>query len=446
VVSSCQSAVFQPPTPECLATICYTSGTTGRPKGVMLSHENIVSDSSVMHIFQNVVIAPSDIAISYLPLAHMFERVLENCIFMVGGQVGYYSGDIKQLMDDIKCLQPTLLPLVPRVINRIYDKVLMEVSKSGLKKFLFDWAISSKMQDLKRGIVRTDTIWDKIIFRKVREGLGGRVRFALTGSAPTSSDVLTFIRVSLGCVVLEGYGQTECVAAASVTLEGDHSTGHVGTPIPCNKMKLVDVPEMNYYSRNGCGEICIWGQNVFLGYFKDPEKTAEVLDSDGWLHTGDIGEWTSNGALKLIDRKKHIFKLSQGEYIAPEKIENVYLKSRFVTQLYVHGESLKSCLVAVVVPDAEVLQKYCSKDDSLKNLRFDQLCRNETVKRVIFNDMIAEGKKGKLFSFEQVKDIYLHPEPFSIENNLLTPTLKAKRPALKEYFKQQIAQMYVALS
>ncbi|EPB65024.1 hypothetical protein ANCCEY_15913, partial [Ancylostoma ceylanicum] len=183
--------------------------------------------------------------------------------------------------------------------------------------------------------------------------MGGRVRLMVTGSAPLAENVLTFVRAAMGCIVVEGYGQTECVAACTVSMEGDSKAGHVGMAIPSASIKLVDVPELGYFSKDEAGEVCVKGPIVFRGYYKNEEQTKEVLDEDGWLHTGDIGRWTKEGTLKIVDRKKHIFKLAQGEYVAPEKIENIYVRSKYVAQSFVYGESLKTCLIAVVVPDAE---------------------------------------------------------------------------------------------
>jgi len=218
------------------------------------------------------------------------------------------------------------------------------------------------------------------------------------------------------------------------------AAGHVGPPVPCNIVKLVDVEEMEYFAENGQGEICVKGPNVFKGYLKDPERTADTIDKDGWLHTGDIGEWLPNGTLKIIDRKKNIFKLSQGEYIAPEKIQNVYLRSPFVAQVFVCGDSLKSFIVAIAVPDAEVLEAWAQKNGIEGDIK--QLCQNETVYNTVFEDVLTKGREGGLNSLEQVKKIYLHPEMFSIENGLLTPTLKARRPEILRTFKAEIERLY----
>lgn len=266
----------------------------------------------------------------------------------------------------------------------------------------------------------------------------------LTGAAPISPTVLTFLRAALGCQFYEGYGQTECTAGCTLTMPGDWSAGHVGAPLPCNSVKLVDVPEMNYLAANGEGEVCVKGANVFLGYLKDPEKTAEAIDEEGWVHTGDIGKWLPNGTLKIVDRKKHIFKLAQGEYIAPEKIENVYMRSDAVAQVFVHGDSLQACLVAVVVPDPDFLSGWTKRKLGLQG-SYEELCGKAEVKAAILEDILRLGKEGGLKSFEQVKSIYVHTELFSIENGLLTPTMKAKRNDLRQHFRPQIDELYAGI-
>ncbi|KAJ0016135.1 hypothetical protein NQD34_014425 [Periophthalmus magnuspinnatus] len=433
-----------PPKPEDLSIVCFTSGTTGNPKGAMLTHENVVADAAgaVSTFESSVPLTSNDVTISFLPLAHMFERVVQVVAYGVGARVGFFQGDIRLLPDDMKTLQPTVFPVVPRLLNRVYDKV-QSGAKTPFKKWLLNFAVDRKYAEVKDGIIRKNSIWDKLIFNKVQESFGGRVRIMVTGAAPISPAVLNFLRAALGCQIFEGYGQTECAAACTFTMPGDVTSGHVGAALPCNFVKLVDVEEMNYFASNGEGEVCIKGRNVFKGYLKDPEKTAEALDEDGWLHTGDIGKWLPSGVLKIIDRKKNIFKLAQGEYIAPEKIENVYVRSGPVAQVFVHGDSLQSCLIAIVVPDAESLPSFA------KNLGIEggveDLCKNKEIKKAILSDMTKLGKEAGLKSFEQVKDLHLHPEMFTIENGLLTPTLKAKRAELKALFQTQINQLYSSM-
>ncbi|NWS67864.1 ACSL5 ligase, partial [Crotophaga sulcirostris] len=430
-----------PPKPEDLCIVCFTSGTTGNPKGAMLTHQNVVANAAAfLRSTENTVeCTSSDITMSYLPLAHMFERVVQTVVYSCGAKVGFFQGDIKLLTDDMKTLKPTLFPVVPRLLNRIYDKI-QSGAKSPVKRFLLNFAVTMKMAEIKQGIVRNDSIWDRLIFKKVQETMGGRVRIMVTGAAPISPSVLTFLRAALGCQVFEAYGQTECSAGCTFSVPGDWTTGHVGAPLACNIIKLDDVEEMNYFSSNNEGEVCIKGPNVFKGYLKDPEKTAEAIDKDGWLHTGDIGKWMPNGTLKIIDRKKNIFKLAQGEYIAPEKIENVYIRSAPVAQVFVHGESLRSFLIGIVVPDPETLPEFAAKL-GIKG-SYEELCKNPAVKKAILEDMTRLGREAGLKSFEQVKDLYIHTEMFSVENGLLTPTLKAKRADLVKVFQQQIEALY----
>ncbi|XP_066047023.1 long-chain-fatty-acid--CoA ligase 5 [Chamaea fasciata] len=430
-----------PPKPEDLSVVCFTSGTTGNPKGAMLTHQNVVSNAAAfLRCTENTVeCTSSDVAISYLPLAHMFERVVQTVVYSCGAKVGFFQGDIKLLTDDMKTLKPTLFPVVPRLLNRVYDKI-QSGANTPLKRFLLNFSVFMKMAELKQGIIRNDSIWDKLVFNKVQETMGGKVRIMVTGAAPISPSVLAFLRAALGCQIFEAYGQTECSAGSTFSMPGDWTTGHVGAPLACNIIKLDDVEEMSYFASNNEGEVCIKGPNVFKGYLKDPEKTAEAIDKDGWLHTGDIGKWLPNGTLKIIDRKKNIFKLAQGEYIAPEKIENVYIRSAAVAQVFVHGESLRSFLIGIVVPDAEMLPEFAAKLGVKGS--FEELCKNPAVKKAILDDMIRLGREAGLKSFEQVKDLYIHTELFSVENGLLTPTLKAKRGDLVKFFQKEIEALY----
>uniref|UniRef100_A0AAQ6AET5 Arachidonate--CoA ligase n=1 Tax=Amphiprion ocellaris TaxID=80972 RepID=A0AAQ6AET5_AMPOC len=426
--------------PMNLTYILSVCALTGNPKGAMLTHGNIVSNCSAF--IKITETSSEDVMLSFLPLAHMLERVVEGVMLVQGARIGFFQGDIRRLSDDLNTLKPTVFPVVPRLLNRMYDKIFGQANTS-LKRWLLGFAYRRKQAEMMKGIMRRDSIWDRLIFRKVQASLGGCVRLMLTGAAPISPTVLTFLRAAVGCQFYEGYGQTECTAGCTLTMPGDWSAGHVGAPLPCNSVKLVDVPEMNYLAVNGEGEVCVKGTNVFQGYLKDPEKTAETIDADGWVHTGDIGKWLPNGTLKIVDRKKHIFKLAQGEYIAPEKIENVYTRSDAVAQIFVHGDSLQACLVAVVVPDPDFLSDWTKRMLGLQG-SYQELCGRE-VKAAILEDMLRLGKEGGLKSFEQVKAIYIHTEQFSIENGLLTPTMKAKRNEMRQYFRSQIDELYAGI-
>ncbi|KAK9691893.1 hypothetical protein RND81_09G226900 [Saponaria officinalis] len=437
---------FNPPTPEDIATICYTSGTTGTPKGAVLTHANLIASTAGMSF--TIKFNPTDVYMSYLPLAHIYERVNQITSVYYGVAVGFYQGDNLKLMDDMLELRPTIFCSVPRLYNKIYAGIINAVKSSGgLKEKLFYAAYNSKKQAIMNG--RTPSaIWDKLVFNKIKAKVGGRVRFMASGASPLSPDVLDFLKVCFGCQVIEGYGMTESSCAITSMEPGDILSGHVGSPNPACEVKLVDVPEMNYTSEDQPyprGEISVRGPIVFKGYFKDEVQTREVIDDDGWLYTGDIGLWLPGGRLKIIDRKKNIFKLAQGEYIAPEKIENVYAKCKFVGQCFVYGDSFNSCLVAVVSVDPDALNAW-AVGEGIKHEDLGQLCNHPRAKDAVLAEMDAVGREAGLRGFEFVKAITLVPEPFTLENGLLTPTFKIKRPQTKVYFEKEIVEMYARLS
>lgn len=357
----------------------------------------------------------------------------------------------------------------------------------GVKKKLFDAAVRAKAQGLRHGRLQHG-LYDRLIFNKIKKGLGmDHLRLMISGSAPISENVMTFFRCMLGVPVIEGecwllrwpkcfvlratvnlilppsfsnvtagYGQTEGCAGATLGHPDDMTTvGHVGGPIGSVEIALFDVPEMGYTHRDkshrghpcqGRGEICIRGPNVFIGYYKDEEKTKETIDSEGWLHSGDVGLWRPDGTLQIIDRKKNIFKLSQGEYVAPEKIENILTRSSYIAQCFVYGDSLQSALVAIVVPDEEVVRGWAGSNAGTSSSdSFASLCQSSALKETIMADIKRLSKENKLQGFETVKAIYLEATPFSADNDTMTPTFKLKRQKIRDLHEQVIDDLYAKL-
>jgi long-chain acyl-CoA synthetase len=382
---------------------------------------------------------------SYLPLAHSFERAAAYSVLSFGGKVGFYQGNINELFNDIATLRPTYLVGAPRVWSRLYDKLTLTIQQGGgLKKKMFDMGFAAKKAALKKG--GTTPLWDKLVFSKTKARLGGRVRFILSGSAPLDPKLGEFLKICFCCNVLEGYGLTENFAGAFLTALDETQLGHVGRPLPCTEVKLLDVPEMNYSSSNTpqSGEVMLRGANVFKGYFKDPEKTKEALEADGWFHTGDIGKWNPNGTLSIIDRKKNIFKLAQGEYVAVEYLEGVYKRSQFVQQIWVYGNSYKRWLIAIVVPDPEYMALW-AKQNGMEGQDYKTLVASDKVSQAILKDLDRVGKDAKLNGIEFVKAIHLTTDAFTVDNDQMTPTFKLRRVNLQKGYQKKIDEMYAKI-
>mmetsp|Transcript_35796 Transcript_35796/g.80554 ORF Transcript_35796/g.80554 Transcript_35796/m.80554 type:complete len:680 (-) Transcript_35796:175-2214(-) len=455
-----QPQPLRPPSPADVFTFCYTSGTTGDPKGALLTHENIVSDlaAALAQLSgDSRTKGWGEVHLSYLPLPHVFERTIQQVVHVEGGAIGFYQGDTLKILEDLTALRPTAFPSVPRLLNRVHDKLRQGIVEAGgIKQTLFETGFAAKKEGLKRGEVN-HWLWDKIIFNKIREKVGlDRCKVIVTGSAPISSDVMDFLRIAFACVVLEGYGQTECAAAATMTWPTDTTVGHVGLPLGVNDVRLQDVPDMGYLSADrthkmdkgsipclGRGEICYRGPNVFRGYYKMPQKTAEAIDSEGWLHSGDIGIWLPDGKLKIVDRKKNIFKLAQGEYVAPEKIENIYVGSPVVMQCFVHGDSLQNFLVGVVVPDPDVLGEWAKKKGKTGSMA--ELCKDPEVNKYILDTLTKLGKERQLSGFEMVKAVYLEPDQWQPGGAMLTPTFKLQRAKARDVYAAEIDALYASV-
>lgn len=339
----------------------YTSGTTGDPKGVKVSHKMIVGMAYAVNANLKQSMTEEDSYLSYLPASHSFEQGMFTSALIYGMKCGFFSGDVKKLMEDLSILKPTLFPSVPRLYNRIHSGIKQKLDEAtGVKGWLVRKALAAKMYYLKNGQGLTHKLYDKLIFNTIKQRLGGNVRVMITGSAPIAGDVLDFLKICFCCDICEGYGMTETSAGSCLTQEGDPMTGIVGGPLQNVKIRLRDMPEMGHLHSNSipAGEVMFWGPSVTPGYFKNEEKTKETITDDGWLASGDICCVFANGAMKIIDRAKNIFKLSQGEYIAPEKLENVYIQHPMAAQCWVHGESTQDHVIMFVVVEEPVLKKY----------------------------------------------------------------------------------------
>ncbi|KAJ8748643.1 hypothetical protein K2173_008088 [Erythroxylum novogranatense] len=440
-----------PPRPFDICTIMYTSGTSGDPKGVVLTHETVATFIRGIDLFMEQFedkMTSSDVYLSFLPLAHVLDRAIEEYFFRNGASVGYYHGDLNALRDDLMELKPTFLAGVPRVFEKIHEainKALQELNP--VRKRIFDALYKYKLAWMNRGYKQkyASPLADLLAFRKVKARLGGRLRLIVSGGAPLSSEVEEFLRVTCCAFVVQGYGLTETCGPATLGFPDEMCMmGAVGSPAVYNEVRLEEVPEMGYNPLGNppCGEICIRGKTLFSGYYKNPELTRESV-IDGWFHTGDIGQVLPNGVFKIIDRKKNLVKLSQGEYVALEHLENVYGTAQIVEDIWVYGDSFKSMLVAVVALHEENTRKWADLNGYTGS--FSELCSLDHLRRFVLSELKSVAERNKLRGFEHIKGVILESRPFDMERDLVTATLKKKRNKLHKYYLVHIDELYQKL-
>jgi long-chain acyl-CoA synthetase len=424
---------------EDLATLIYTSGTTGEPKGVMLSHANLVSNTLGTHDLLDYIYGGERVMLSFLPLSHSFERTAGYYVAIHHGFRVGFAEDISTLVDNMSEVRPSLIVSVPRIYEKVYANV-MQSARSGLKKKLLHWAIDvgkrhsqyrmrGKRAPLLLGIL--NVIASLLVFSKVRKKLGGRLRYAISGGAPLAQEIAHFF-YAIGLTIFEGYGLSEPSPVVACNRPNRTKVGSVGLPMPDVELSIEPDPE-----RGGeDGEILVRGPNIMQGYYRKPEATAEVIDADGWFHTGDIGYIDGDGYLYITDRKKELIKTAGGKYVAPQPIENQLKLHPLIEQAVVIGDRRKYCVV-LLVPAFEALEKTLNRP-----LPADRSQLNEDPQvRSLYQAAIDEVNKP-LGSWEQIKRFYLLPSEMPQESGELTPSLKVKRRVVDESFKQIIDSLY----
>ena len=418
--------------PEDLATLIYTSGTTGKPKGVMLSHHNIVTN--VLASKKRVPLAyGKDRALSFLPVCHIFERMILYLYQYCGVHV-YFAESLEKLSENAQEIKPHVMTAVPRLYEKIYDKIIAKgADLTGIKKGLFFWAVHLGLQyqpygangwwyEKKLGLAK------KLIFSKWQAALGGELKLMVSGSAALQ-ERLTRVFTAAGMPVMEGYGLTETSPVVSVNSmkEGGFRAGTVGKIIDDVDVKIADT-----------GEILVKGPNVMMGYYKDPEKTAEVI-KDGYFHTGDKGELDANGFLKITGRTKEMFKTSGGKYIVPTLLEGELKQSRFIEQVMIIGENQKMP-AAIIQPNFDFIKDWIQRKEKNIGTTNEEIIASEEVLKRIQEEV---NKSNKLFGkWEQIKVFRLTKEEWSIEGGHLTPTMKMKRAVIKEIYKDLFDSIY----
>jgi long-chain acyl-CoA synthetase len=425
-------AYLQAVRPDDLATIIYTSGTTGEPKGVMLTHNNFMSN--VISIGKGLPIGPTDVALSVLPLSHIFERD-GFYVFCYCGVSVYYAASFDQLGENLREVAPTVMTAVPRLFETVYHRIIKKgMAEKGYKKsiFLRSLAVGQRYGELKdkRRFISPQLrikqrLASKLVFSKWREGVGGRLRYFVSGGAPLSP-TLSYSFLAAGIPILQGYGATEtCIVSAN--RPGNNHVGSIGIPFEGIEIKIAED-----------GEILVRGPNVMRGYYGQPEATAAVL-KDGWFYTGDVGRLEKDGQLYITDRKKDLFKLSNGKYVAPQLIESLLKESEFVSQVVVVGAGRKQP-VALIVPEWESLkQALAEAGEEAANDRL-ALSKDPAAIKLVQRDVAK--LTSELVDYERIRRVALLPNEFTIDGGELTPTLKVKRKVIDDRYGDLIEDLY----
>jgi len=438
-----------PPSPDDLAVIMYTSGTTSRPKGVMITHGNMAA--VVQGIIDGIpAFNNSDRYLSYLPLAHILERAAEAAMISQGASIGFYQGDIRKLTDDIMNWKPTIYAGVPKVFQRVMNTVHTKIANEKPHvRFIFNAAFWLKLKFIQYGL--STALFDKTIFKKTKDGLGGQVKIIVSGGAPLAAECHQFLRVCFGPTV-QGYGLTETCGGVSISPFGMPDPWEkAGAPLCCSEIKLVDAGKYSTKSNPPQGEVCVSGPMVTKGYYKNPEKTQEVFvveeDGERWFHTGDVGQWNKDGTLSIIGRVKDIFKLDGGEYVAPERLETIYAQSPLLSNIFVYGKSDQSYLVAIVIPDSGAARAWASKN----NVKYSEtpepnvpqeICDNKDFQKAVQQSLDAVAGEAKLNRYEYVPKIHLDGRFWSPDTGLVTDALKNKRDPLYDHYAKEIEALY----
>jgi long-chain acyl-CoA synthetase len=419
--------------PEDLLALIYTSGTTGNPKGVMLTHRNLATN--IESAASAVRIGLGDVMLSFLPLNHSFERMAGYYTgFAVGATVAY-AESVETVTTNIIEVRPTVVTTVPRLFERIHAKIIRQVDgNSPLERKIFYWALDVGKEFVKarkRGSVSSllklqHTLADRLVFSKVREKMGGRIRFFVSGGAALGRDYGEFFE-AFGITIIEGYGLTETSPVISFNPLEDYRFGTVGKPIPGVEVTIASD-----------GEILTRGPHIMKGYWNDQKATDEIIDNEGWLHTGDIGRLDDDGYLRITDRKKHLFVSSGGKNIAPAPIENLFLTSKYIEQFMLVGDRRMYC-TALIVPDFESLREYAATH-GISFRSNSELIESPAITKLINENIDAIQKD--LANFERVRRFTLLTKPFSIEEGELTPSLKVRRKIVEEKYSTLIEGMY----
>ncbi|KAI9291655.1 acetyl-CoA synthetase-like protein [Neoconidiobolus thromboides FSU 785] len=424
---------LNPSKEDSVYTICYTSGSTGNPKGVVNTHHNYTCNLITSYREFSKLKLKSKVYFSYLPLAHCFERSTFITMMHYKVAIGFYSGNIKNFLTDIRQLKPSILNCVPAILTKIYDQVQFNLNQNTYSAQLFNKFVQYKLANYYNGLGVT-SVYDNLFLTKIKDAIGGNVKILGVGSAPIDKRALDVLKVCLAVNIKQGYGSTETSSLISVTDLEDKNSGHVGFPGLQIQVKLIDVPSMNYYVKDKPyprGEILVKGPNVFKEYYKNAVATKEAFDNENWFYTGDIGYFDDENRLFIIDRKSSIFKLANGEFISPERIENILNQHELIEQSVIYGKKERRNVVVLIKPDIEKFELKFKNQDEYQ------------IKQAFLNSIKEHGLKLGLNNYEIPNNIMLITTPFTIEGGELTDSFKLKRSNVYKKYEKELDSLYV---
>ncbi|KAK2013064.1 AMP-binding enzyme [Colletotrichum eremochloae] len=438
-----------PPTTDDLCCIMYTSGSTGTPKGVPLKHKAVVAAVAGVSAVVQPFIGPGDGLLTYLPLAHILEFVFENACIYWGSTMGY--GNPKTLSDnsvrncagDIREFKPSVMVGVPAVWETVKKGIVAKVNAgSPLVKTLFWNALSAKMHMMNSGIPGSGVL-DSVVFKKLKEATGGRLKLCMSGGGPIAKETQQFISMAIAPMII-GYGLTETTAMGCIMNPLEFNVNNMGAMPASIEIKLVDFAEAGYYATNKPnpqGEIWIRGPSVLEEYYENPKETEEALTEDGWFKTGDIGEFDSNGHLKLIDRKKNLVKTLNGEYIALEKLESIYRAAAVVANICVYADAKQAKPIAIIVPAEPALIKL-AESIGVKGNNLEELVHDKKLQSAVLKELQNAGRSGGLSGIEIVEGVVMSDEEWTPQNDLVTAAQKLQRKKILDKYKNEVAKAY----
>ncbi|KAJ1722968.1 medium-chain fatty acid-CoA ligase faa2 [Coemansia erecta] len=434
------------PKPSDLCTICFTSGTSGAQKGALLTHEAFIHATRGAHLSLE---QHNTTYLSHMSLMHIFDRYMVYSFMYGMVRIGFFNGDATKILDDMQVLHPTVVAVIPMVLNRLYDRFAEEtIGVKGICGKLSRLAFRSKVKRIHSGRGYRHSLWDRLIFNKVAEMFGGNVKKLLSGATPLSSEVQDFFSVSLSCDVIQGYGQTETVAGGLIQMSDDCTNNNIGVPNPGVDIRLRSIPDMGYNvtdTPSPRGEMMIRSKILFSGYNGQPERTKEIMDGE-WMATGDIAKINSDGSVSLVDRINSVIKSASVMWVEPTPLESIYSSHRLVKFVYVYGFERAHELVAIVVPEPSTFVPWARSIAGKTDANLTELCNSSDVANRITQELRTLASKNQIPPPAMIGAVHIEPVPLDqINREFYTSSLKIRRPIVNQHYKARFDELYSTL-